>query len=804
MKTVLRLIALLLCFTLLTGIVGCGQTPAPTEPTVFETQPPTQAPTEPPADLTYQEAADKLAGLSDVMLESLLTFTTTVADQTFTEQRQQTLTYAGIGSDAAQISLVEKLRFNIDDPQKSAEEKKDIVYSEVFADGTVYTSMELEAGDTYLFASPLTQEESGQRYLPPVILDAAIYGNLTSEATGSDITIHFSEPTAPESWAIPADAEMTDAFGSAVIDSNGNIRQMNYTVTYHYGSAEVKLEVESKPQTAPGTVTAPDDADAYINIQYADALRAYLTACGMLTQAESVTASHLESIMCQAAGVMRNQSTTMDLCTADDLMTKVETNLYLMDYTTNQSQELKQEELYLDDKYTVTIDDGVPTSQSGVDAEVIDEYCSSILVSHLCDPDYWKDAAVTDLGSTYLVEYTYTTNFGDTIQNSICSMFWNDPAFLNKLASDYATNETSGYIALDKYTGLPTAAGYFYKGTHTIEGADYELTFQTDQSLVAPSFGAYHEITDEMPTEAEPESKAAPLFYHVTGDKGQEMWLFGTIHVGDARTAYLPQEIYDALNASDALALEYYSNGFDEKLEEDDALQEQISSLYYYSDGSTTSDHLGEEIYEKAVKVMKASGNYNMNAPYMKPSVWSQSIENFYLRQGYQLTNDQGCESRLEKLAEDAQKEIRDVESALFQIRMTTGWSEDLQKVLLEEALEYSASEYWEETYDLYEKWCAGDEAVLREALSDEVDLSELTEEELAEYEAEKHLLEEYNKAMSYDRNDGMLGVAIDYLESGDTVFFAVGLAHLLNNVNGLVDTLRDAGYTVEQVQYAN
>jgi len=104
---------------------------------------------------------------------------------------------------------------------------------------------------------------------------------------------------------------------------------------------------------------------------------------------------------------------------------------------------------------------------------------------------------------------------------------------------------------------------------------------------------------------------------------------------------------------------------------------------------------------------------------------------------------------------------------------------------------------------ELYELWCAGDEAALRKELSDEVDFSELTEEEKAEYEEIKQLLEEYNKAMSYDRNDGMLQKAIEYLESGETVFYAVGLAHLLNNVNGLVDTLRAAGYTVELVAYA-
>jgi signal transduction histidine kinase len=93
-------------------------------------------------------------------------------------------------------------------------------------------------------------------------------------------------------------------------------------------------------------------------------------------------------------------------------------------------------------------------------------------------------------------------------------------------------------------------------------------------------------------------------------------------------------------------------------------------------------------------------------------------------------------------------------------------------------------------------------EMTLREEISDEVDTSDMNEEELAEYEAQKHLIAEYNKAMSYDRNDQMLQKAVSYLESGDVVFYAVGLAHLLSEDGGLVDALRAAGYTVELVQY--
>lgn len=65
-----------------------------------------------------------------------------------------------------------------------------------------------------------------------------------------------------------------------------------------------------------------------------------------------------------------------------------------------------------------------------------------------------------------------------------------------------------------------------------------------------------------------------------------------------------------------------------------------------------------------------------------------------------------------------------------------------------------------------------------------------------------KDLIAEYNKAMMFDRNELMLKKAEEYLASGKTVFFAVGLSHLLDDTNGLVAALRDTGYTVELATY--
>ena len=84
-----------------------------------------------------------------------------------------------------------------------------------------------------------------------------------------------------------------------------------------------------------------------------------------------------------------------------------------------------------------------------------------------------------------------------------------------------------------------------------------------------------------------------------------------------------------------------------------------------------------------------------------------------------------------------------------------------------------------------------------------EVDPTAKLEEELsADYTEEQiALIEDYNRRLLDDRNLGMFDRAVEYLGSGQTVFFAVGAAHMANGV-GLVQLLTDAGYTVEEVNY--
>ena len=831
MKNITKSIALVLCIAMLLSMFGCTQKPvedtAPsTEPTVTE-----PAPTEPSAEELYATAQEALAQTADISLELLITTYTTIGKDEFSEQSNQTLTYKGIGTEDMVISMEETLEFSVHSPDKedTDEEDEPVTYKEIWSQGNVYA----ELMNTYRYNGPVDAEELAGRYAPVVLLDASLYGSISSEKSGDSTVISFAEPTAAETWAIPEEGELVESSGSATVNSDGVMEEMYYTVTYTYGPAEIKMEVQSKPMDTTKNIAAPANPDTYTQIECIDALRMTISAPAMLAQADDITSSGMESLFCQAAGLLRNQSTKIDLSGRKEATkAKIDTGVYVMDYSTRKSQEYDQEETFINGKLTTVVNDGLPSTKGNVTWEEIRDYVSTTILAGILDMDFWKDVTGYDLGSVYYLEYQLNDNFGNTMQNNICKMLWNDPSFLYNLASKYENSELNGYLSIDKYTGIPVAAGYYYKGIHTIENQDYELTLQFDQSLEAPAKGAYKEITEEMPEETEPENKATPLFYHVTGENGQEMWLLGTIHVGDERTAFLPEEIYNAFAASDALALECDSEAFDEQMEKDDKLSEQVSNLYFYSNGTSVqsliekyeaehpedkeeteeaedtektddAEEEEEDTYTQVLRLLKATGNYNMNMPYAKPYVWSSSIDEFYLRQGYQLHRDQGVEERLTAWAKELDKEILEVESSLFQIKMLTGFSDDLQLMMLGDAVSTSARESWEATMDLYEKWCAGDEAVLREEINDEVDTSEMTEEELAEYEECKPLMEEYDKAVSFERNKGMLKKAIEYLESDKVIFYAVGLAHLLDGTNGLVDALREAGYTVELVTYA-
>lgn len=799
------LFAILLCLGVLFA-AGCREEKPPetTPPTTNtpETTVPTTAPPDPAEDYT---AAIEALGTEAVKMIATVSKTVTVAGQVFTSESDLYMDYWNIGTNDFLAKVKETVNYG------------QHVYKveELFGSGSVYQTI----GERQ-YISSMTAEDFTSRYPGIQLLDPALY-TVTLENDGA--VIRFTDATGVEEWLGGEEAELITADAVLTLNGSGAAETLEYNAQFRLGPGEFSVRCTVEYSASTQKPELPSSMADYTVLEDIDGGWMMEAAYGYLLQAEQFSSTTLSTIQSQAAGFAVNTQQSVDTyVTGKGTDYRFETNMYAMD--ASGSEEVENTEKFIDGKYTTAINGEEPVHNPSISAANIQTAATTILTANITDSNIFTGAEITSLGSLILVEYSCTEDFARSIQQVICATYFGDPSLLDNLASSYQTNKMEFYLALDSYTMLPTAVGYLYEGCHVIDGYECLILQQVDQSFDLASISSHNAIYEEPAPDVEPENKPTPLFYRVTGTDGQEMWLFGTIHVGDDRTAFLPHEITDALLAADALAVECDTEGFNEQVEEDEALQEEVSGYYYYTDG-TIADHLDtEDLYEDARKALRATGGYFFNSDYQKASMWSSSIGNYYLSQGRQLVSEKGIESRLEKIAEENDIPLWEVESSLFQIRMLTGYSDYLQEFQLYSSTYSHGKETWEATAELYELWCAGDEAALIEEIAREPWI--ITEEDLAEWESQEDLEEEdladikkirenletinaeldkiyqeYTTAMEIDRNARMLEVAKEYLESGKTVFYAVGLAHLLAE-DGLVNTLRDAGYTVELVTY--
>ena len=283
-------------------------------------------------------------------------------------------------------------------------------------------------------------------------------------------------------------------------------------------------------------------------------------------------------------------------------------------------------------------------------------------------------------------------------------------------------------------------------------------------------------------------AKIHPMLFRVTGPEGQAGWLFGTIHVGDDRIDTAVEKLKPYLDESDALAVEFDIVAY----EQDFAAQMQGMNHFLLTDGTKITDHMPAETYEKAAALLKeAKVNPSLMQAY-NLAMWAQLVEQAAIMTKTDFDMESGVDRTLIHYCYDKQIEVRDVESAELQYSLLAGFSDELNLLMLESTLD-SLDNYQFSMNLLYNAWLRGNASTLEGLLSGESDEA-LSEEEAA-------MMDEYYDLMLTQRNLGMRDKAVEWLEAGDEVFFAVGAAHLLGE-DGLVSLLRAAGYTVEQVDY--
>ena len=313
-------------------------------------------------------------------------------------------------------------------------------------------------------------------------------------------------------------------------------------------------------------------------------------------------------------------------------------------------------------------------------------------------------------------------------------------------------------------------------------------------TTAAPETASAPVETAEKPGFTQEELAAVhPMLFHVAGPEGREGWLFGTIHVGDDRNRTALEKLTPWLEGCDALAVEFDLVAYQAEMESNMSAALEAYMPFLLTDGTTVDQHMPAETYEKAYALLGEAGlmpglmrSYNV-------AMWAQLAEEAALMTRTDYETDLGMDQLLIQRCYEKQIQVRDVESAAFQMGLLAGFSEETSLLLLENTLS-QLDAYGESIDALYNAWLKGDLEELEALVTEDVDESGYTEEELA-------LLEDYNDQMLTQRNLGMRDKALQWLEAGDRVFFAVGAAHLVGE-EGLIALLRAAGYTVEQVGY--
>lgn len=312
------------------------------------------------------------------------------------------------------------------------------------------------------------------------------------------------------------------------------------------------------------------------------------------------------------------------------------------------------------------------------------------------------------------------------------------------------------------------------------ESSKLESSLSSSKSPAHSSTESSQQIStaDESGTDT---NTIAPTIWEVTDRDNNRMYMMGTIHLGDKSVEHMPDYFETAFAVCDAVAVECDTS----------ASIIDLSSImkYMYTDGKTIRDHVSEDDYDKAVKILQETGASVYTYEYVKPFLWVSATE-VYAGEQAGLSADYGVDNMLIKRAGKNNMEIIEVEGTQFQNNLISSMSDELQTFLFHEMANTDnyIEELTKEVKQSYDDWKSGNES-----------FAGTTEGEESLTEEEQKYVDEYTKMMLTDRNAGMADKAEEYIKSGKTVFFAVGGAHFTGE-KGIKKLLEDRGYSFRRL----
>ncbi|MBQ7714642.1 MAG: TraB/GumN family protein [Clostridia bacterium] len=288
---------------------------------------------------------------------------------------------------------------------------------------------------------------------------------------------------------------------------------------------------------------------------------------------------------------------------------------------------------------------------------------------------------------------------------------------------------------------------------------------------------------DGTPSDPFPYEETRAPFWCAVSENGGKLYLLGTIHIGDLRSASVLSRLDDTLAKCDVLVVEL-------DMSSEDVLEEAGKTLtsddyMTYADGTTIKDHIPEELFLKMKAFLERYGLYDVSMDRKNLYYWYEMIEDIFIYGNDAMKDGVYCiDYFLMEKANELGIPVEQMEGFAKQIDVVGNvyetFSEESIISGIEAMIDYTDEmfeAFSERYFDMMDAWYDRDEEYILDVVK-------------IDKEADKVLVSERNVSMSEK--------AIEYIESGKTVFIAVGVAHMLGE-NGIVQSLRNAGYMVRR-----
>ena len=264
---------------------------------------------------------------------------------------------------------------------------------------------------------------------------------------------------------------------------------------------------------------------------------------------------------------------------------------------------------------------------------------------------------------------------------------------------------------------------------------------------------------------AEPLEYSDAVLWKVSRDGQEDSYIFGTIHVSDARITTLPQSVSDALNNAGVYVMEALP-------EPEESLK--FSQMMFFDDGTTLRNYLDDTLFDRTAAILQDYQLSSESVVYMKP--WAA-----FLIMNYPAEAGAPLDLQLLDIAKRNNAEVHGLETLSEQGDVFGDMALDAQVQLLLDTLC---------NYDDINK-----DFETMKSLYLERDLQGLFEYSNKYSFSEEKVYQDLIKRLLTDRNHRMVDRMQSYLVKGDA-FIAVGAMHLPGK-EGVLSLLAGQGYEI-------